>query len=93
MNVLNRKTIGEVTNCDFTDHLRYALFPDHFRLAMIPYTIAQIQINQCLIWDADGSRLILEIGHDFLIQINGYLLLKQFCIRVFYSLAKIKPFL
>ena len=72
MNVLNRKMIGEITNCDFIDHLRYALFPNHFWLAMILYTIAQIQIDQCLIWDADGSRLILEIGHDFLIQINGY---------------------
>lgn len=76
MNVLNRKTIGEITNCDFTDRLRYALIPDHFWLAMILYTIAQIQIDQCLIWDADGSRLIFEISHDFLVQINGHLLLE-----------------
>lgn len=53
MNALNREMIGEITNCDFTDHLRYALCPDHFRLAMILYTIAQIQIDQCLIWDAE----------------------------------------
>ena len=75
--------IGEITNCDFTDHLRYALFSDHFRLAMVLYTIAQIQIDQCLIWDADGSRLILEISNDFLVQIDGHLLLKRFSIRIF----------
>ena len=48
--------IGEITNCDFTDHLRYALFSDHFRLAMVLYTIAQIQIDQCLILDANVSE-------------------------------------
>lgn len=52
----SRKMIGEITNCDFTDHLRYALFPDHFRLAMILYTIAQIQIDQCLVLDANVSE-------------------------------------
>ena len=34
----------------------YALFPDHFRLAMILYTIAQIQIDQCLVLDANVSE-------------------------------------
>ena len=43
---------------------------------MILYTITQIQVDQCLIWDTDGSRLILEISHDFLVQIDGHLLLE-----------------
>ena len=58
-------------------------------MAVICYAVLQIQVDKCLIGNADGLRLAFKVVDCAAVNVDGDLFFQRFGIRVFLGVAEI----